>query len=75
MKEKNMFIRKSAEAFIYSVFFLSCATLTRSAMLIKCSKKLYFSKELILIAAFCRGYTVWIAFAGFIAFAVNLYYI
>ena len=34
-----MFIRKSAEAFIYSVFFISCATLTRSAMLIKCSKK------------------------------------
>ena len=34
-----MFIRKSAEAFIYSVFFLSCATITRSAMLIKCSKK------------------------------------
>ena len=40
-----MFIRKSAEAFIYSVFFLSCATLNLSAMLIKCSKKLYFSKE------------------------------
>ena len=41
-----MFIRKSAEAFIYSVFFLSRATLTRTAMLIKCSKKtLYFSKE------------------------------
>ena len=43
-----MFIRKSAEAFIYSVFFISCATLTRSAMLIKCSKKkkkLHFSKE------------------------------
>ena len=40
-----MFIRKSAEAFIYSVFFLSCATVTLSAMLIKCSKKLYFSKE------------------------------
>ena len=113
-----MFIRKSAEAFIYSVFFISCATLTRSAMLIKCSKKkkLHFSKEraalfcflmprlsgvtlfrlnaigycvfrkiakalifvrLILRAAFCRGYTVWIAFAGFITFtfAVNLYYI
>ena len=40
-----MFIRKSAEAFIYSVFFLSCATLNLSAMLIKCSKKLYFSKK------------------------------
>ena len=40
-----MFIRKSAEAFIYSVFFLSCATLNLSAMLIKCSKKMYFSKE------------------------------
>ena len=41
-----MFIPKSAEAFIYSVFFISCATLTRSAMLIKCSKKkLHFSKE------------------------------
>ena len=34
-----MFIRKSAEAFIYSVFFLLCATITRSAMLIKCSKQ------------------------------------
>ena len=45
MQEKNIFIRKSAEAFIYSVFFFSYATLTRSAFLIKCSKKLYFSKK------------------------------
>ena len=117
MQEKNMFIRKSAEAFIYSVFFISCTTLTRSAMLIKCSKKNYIFRKsaaalfcflmprlfgvtffrlnaigycvfrkiakalifvrLLLRAAFCRGYTVWIAFAGFITFtfAVNLYYI
>ena len=117
MQGKNMFIRKSAEAFIYSVFFLSCATITRSAMLIKCSKKnIIFRKSaaalfcflmprlfgvtlfrlnaigycvfrkiakafifvrLILRAGFCRGYTVWIAFASFITFtfAVNLYYI
>ena len=114
-QEKNIFIRKSAKAFIYSVFFFSCANLTRRALLIKCSKKkLYSSKErrgtycflmprlfgvalfrlnaigycvfrksasalvfvrLILRAAFCRGYTVWIVFAGFITFAVNLYYI
>ena len=114
-QEKNISIRKSAEAFIYSVFFFSCANLTRRALLIKCSIKLYFSKErrgaycflmprLFGVALFrlnaigyyvfrksaaavfcccfcptcidlCRGYTVWIVFAGFITFAVNLYYI
>ena len=117
-QEKNIFIRKSAEAFIYSVFFFTCANLTRRALLIKCSIKLYFSKErrgaycflmprlfgvalfrlnaigycvfrksaaavffvvvfvrFVLRAAFCRGYTVWIVFAGFITFAVSLYYI
>ena len=37
-----MFIRKSAVAFNYSVFFLSCATLTRSALLIKCGLKNVF---------------------------------
>ena len=44
-QEKNIFIRKSAEEFIYSVSFFSCANLTRRALLIKCSIKLYFSKE------------------------------
>ena len=100
-----MFTRKSAKAFIYSIFFLSCATLTRNALVIKYSKKLHFSKEprlfgvvlfqlnaigycvfrksakalifvrLISRAEFCRRYTVWIPFAGFITFVVNLYYI
>ena len=40
----------------------------------KSAKALIFVR-LILRAAFCRGYTGWIAFAGFITFAVNLYYI
>ena len=31
-QEKNIFIRKSTEAFIYSVFFFSCANLPRSAL-------------------------------------------
>ena len=130
-QEKNILIRKSAEAFIYSVFFFTCANLTRRALLIKYSIKLYFSKErrgaycflmprlfgvalfrlnaigycvfrksaaavffvvvfvrFVLSGAFCRGYTVWIVFAGLlhlpsvcitfeciIAFVVNFYYI